>query len=435
MTSAMSTAQRPIAHDELLVALRDLPPLPSVVLELVESLGHEELSAAQYAAKNSRDQALAAKTLRLANSSFYGRGRQVHSVAEAISVLGLRTVRGVVTDAGLASSFRHHPGFDHHAFWRQSIGTALYAQAQAAELRRDDADLAFTVGLLHDIGRLALATAFAPDYAEVDRWRRGQDSPGLEAERAALGIDHAEVGGLIARQWNFAPAIVDVIRFHHERPHEPPHAAPHVTGVTLTGIAHVADAMAHALGLAWPATPTKRCWRWRWPRWCWASSTGRCASATIGCRRQVARGRQRERALGDPARRTLLETLPGQALDAPAQPAYLAHQRGGLRIGRGADELVLAAARHQLLGQTVEGVRGPQGPHPAGLGRCIPDDRQPSERCLGLDAAQRQAIEGRRIKQQGLHAAGLQVLDTRLHDTGLCVVRAGLPPPQHGVVR
>ena len=238
----MTTAVRPIARDELLAALRDLPPLPSVVLELVESLGHEELSAAQYAAKISRDQALAAKTLRLANSSFYGRGRQVRSVAEAISVLGLRTVRSVVTAAGLAGSFRRHHRFDHDAFWRHSIGSALCSQALAGELGRDDADLAFTVGLLHDIGRLALASAFTAVYAEAEQWRRDKDCPASDAERAVLGIDHAEVGGLIARQWNFAPAIVDAIREHH---------APSVADdLTLTGIAHVADAIAHALGLA-----------------------------------------------------------------------------------------------------------------------------------------------------------------------------------------
>ncbi len=217
MTRAMRTAMRPISRDELRAALRDLPPLPSVVLELVESLGHEELSAAQYVAKISRDQALAAKTLRLASSSFHGRGRQVRSVAEAISVLGLRTVRGVVTAAGMAGSFRRRLGFDRNAFWRHSIGSALCAQA--------------------------LASAFAPVYAEVEQWRRDQDCPDGEAERAVLGIHHAEVGGLIAGQWNFAPAIVDAIREHH---------APPDTGgtVTLTGIAHVADAIAHALGLA-----------------------------------------------------------------------------------------------------------------------------------------------------------------------------------------
>lgn len=113
----MSTALRPISHDQLFAGLRDLPPLPSVVLELLESLGREELSAAQFATKISQDQALAAKTLRLANSSFYGRGRQVSSVAEAIGVLGLRTVRSVVTAAGLVGGFRRHPGFDHDSSW------------------------------------------------------------------------------------------------------------------------------------------------------------------------------------------------------------------------------------------------------------------------------------------------------------------------------
>lgn len=238
----MNTPVRPIARDELLAALRDLPPLPSVVLELVESLGHEELSATQYAAKISRDQALTAKLLRLANSSFYGRGRQVRSVAEAITVLGLRTVRGAVTAAGLAGSFRRHPSFDQYTFWRHSLGSALCAQALATELGRDDADLAFTVGLLHDIGRLALASAFASAYGDVEQWRHEQDCPLGDAEYAVLGIDHAEVGGLIARQWNFAPAIVDAIRQHHV----PPASAE----LTLTGIAHVADAIAHALGLA-----------------------------------------------------------------------------------------------------------------------------------------------------------------------------------------
>jgi len=238
----MSTPIRPISRDELLAALRDLPPLPSVVLELVESLGHEELSAAQYAAKISRDQALAAKILRLANSSFYGRGRQVRSVPEAITLLGLRTVRGAVTAAGLAGSFRRHPGFDQTTFWRHSLGSALCAQALAGELRRDDADVAFTVGLLHDIGRLALANAFAPAYAEAERWRHDRDCTIGDAEHAVLGIDHAEIGGLIARQWNFAPAIADAISQHHVPPATPE--------LTLTGIAHVGDAIAHALGLA-----------------------------------------------------------------------------------------------------------------------------------------------------------------------------------------
>lgn len=238
----MNTTFRQLDRDDLLAVLRGLPPLPSVVLDLIASLGQEELSATQYAAKVSRDQSLAAKILRLANSSFYGRGRQVLSVPEAITILGLRTVRAVVMAAGLAGSFSRQPGFDHDIFWRHSFGSALCAQALAVELRREDVDAAFTVGLLHDIGMLALASLFATAYAEVKQWRRHHDCPGRDAEHAVLGIDHAEIGGLIARQWNFAPAIVDAICHHHV----PPASAE----LTLTGIAHVGDAIAHALGLA-----------------------------------------------------------------------------------------------------------------------------------------------------------------------------------------
>lgn len=238
----MTNATRHIARDEMLAALRDLPALPSVVLELITSLGRDELGASEFAAKISHDQALTAKTLRLANSSFYGRGRQVRSVAEAITVLGLRTVRCVVTAAGMAGSFPRQAAFDHDSFWRHSIGSALCAQALAGELGRDDGDLAFTVGLLHDIGRLALASAFAPAYADAEQWRRDKDCPDDVAELAVLGIDHAEVGGLMARQWNFAPVIVDAIQRHHCPPAD--------DEVTLTGLAHVADAIAHGLGLA-----------------------------------------------------------------------------------------------------------------------------------------------------------------------------------------
>lgn len=239
----MSAGLRPLDRDALRAALRGLPPLPSVVLDLIASLGQEELSAAQIAAKISRDPALVAKTLRLANSSFYGRGRQVGTIAEAITVLGLRTVRAAVMAAGLAGSFPRRPGFDHDAFWRHSFGSALCAQALADELQRDDGDLAFTVGLLHDIGMLALASLFESAYAEAALWRREQDGNASDAERAVFGIDHAEVGGLIAQQWNFAPVVVDAIRQHHA-----PAAA--AAQVTLAGIVHVADAIAHALGLA-----------------------------------------------------------------------------------------------------------------------------------------------------------------------------------------
>jgi len=237
----MSTPR--LNREQVLAGLKDLPPLPAVVQELMVSLGKEDLSADTIAFKLSRDPGLSAKTLRMANSSFYGLSRQVGSVQEALTILGLRTVRTLVMAVGVRSNFEVSPavGFDLEHFWRHAIGTALCAQALAQETQMDG-DIAFTVGLLHDIGRISLACAFPDDYAHVLAHQREHDSAPIDAERAVLGVDHAMVGGLLAEKWQFSPLIAEAITCHHAP------AMHHGPG--LVGLVHMADAFSHALGLS-----------------------------------------------------------------------------------------------------------------------------------------------------------------------------------------
>lgn len=221
--------------------VRELPALPAVVMELIEAMGRDNLSAEQLAIKLSRDQALTAKTLRLANSSFYGVPRKVASISDAISILGMRTVSTVVTAAALAGTFnrKNCASFDFDAFWRHSIGTALCAKALAQHIHLDE-DTAFTLGLLHDIGRLALATFFCEQLQRVCHYQREHDCLPQEAELAILGMDHASVGGFITEHWRFSPLLVEAVALHH---------APVVSiEPNLIGLVHVADNMAHALG-------------------------------------------------------------------------------------------------------------------------------------------------------------------------------------------
>ncbi|MBC8055770.1 MAG: HDOD domain-containing protein [Rhizobiales bacterium] len=227
-------------------SVRDLPALPAVVMELIQSLGQSDISAEQLADKISHDQALAAKTLRLANSSFYGMSRQVTSIAEATAILGLRTLRSVATAAGLAGAFsaKAFTELDFKAFWRHSIGTALCARSLARTQRLDE-DTAFVVGLLHDIGRLALASNFPVAFAEALAHQHTHDCPAFEAEQAVLGTDHTVVGGLIAEHWRFTPGIVEAIVQHHR----PARAAPG-SAATMADLVNVADNMAHALDLS-----------------------------------------------------------------------------------------------------------------------------------------------------------------------------------------
>jgi putative nucleotidyltransferase with HDIG domain len=193
-----------------------LPALPAVVLELLEMLGREEVETALLAAKISHDQALTAKTLRLANSSFYGVSRHVTSVMDATSVLGLRTVRTVITAAALTGNFKAPvcEGFDFAAFWRHAVTSAAGAKLLAAATGLD-AEAAFTAGLLHDIGQLVLASAYSERFAQVLAYRTTEGIELCEAEQALLGIDHTAVGARVAEAWHFPDQIVKAISNHH----------------------------------------------------------------------------------------------------------------------------------------------------------------------------------------------------------------------------
>lgn len=223
--------------------VRELPALSALVMELIEMMGRDDVAAEQLVGKISLDQALTAKTLRLANSSFYGVPRQVNLVREAISVLGLRTVRSVVTAAAVTDSFKPPvcDGFDFVDFWRHSIGTAVCARLLADELKFDP-EVAFTAGLLHDLGKLVLASCFPSDYGAVLQQMQASDAFGIELEQSLLGLDHAAAGGLMAEHWRFTSQVVEVIRLHHAPPGDG-------SGSLLCNLVHVADNIVHALDL------------------------------------------------------------------------------------------------------------------------------------------------------------------------------------------
>lgn len=223
-------------------SVRELPALPQALTELLTALQREDVAVEQLALKIAHDQALTAKTLRLANCSFYGVAGRVHSIRDAVNVLGLRALSSAITAAAVAGSFArtHCEGFDLDAYWRHCSATALCAQAIAQTQRVDEAE-AFTAALLHDIGHLALASRFPEAQTQALRLRAERDCQPSEAERELFGTDHAELGALIAEHWHFAPAIVDAIRHHH--------APQDADTANLVDVVHAADNIAHALDL------------------------------------------------------------------------------------------------------------------------------------------------------------------------------------------
>jgi putative nucleotidyltransferase with HDIG domain len=222
---------------QVIQRVRDLPALPSIVLDLISSFGCENVDVTTLAEKMSRDQAMSAKILRLANSSFYGLPAKVKTVRQAIVVLGFDSARALAVAGNVIDRFGAGQGrIDVAYFWRHSIATALCARSLARHAGLDQ-DAAFVGGLLHDIGRLVLAISFPEQYARVIA---EYDDAGLSAvELRVLGVDHERAGQLLAEAWKFPPVIQRAIGQHH---------APAAADLAdIPGVVHVANGLVHAL--------------------------------------------------------------------------------------------------------------------------------------------------------------------------------------------
>lgn len=230
--------------------LKDLPTLPAVVMELLNNLDQEDADISILAKKVTQDLALTAKTLRYANSPFYSTLIKVTTIQQAIALMGMETVKQMVLSAALSGCFPENncKGFDHKAFWRHSNAVAFVSKLIARRMNFNE-DVAFTAGLLHDIGLLALVTLFPKEFEEVIAFRKTGLATQFEAERKILGLDHAAVGEALAIEWNFSDVMKNAIAGHHQ-PEQP--------GIGfLASIIHVADGIAHMLGAnAAPATQT-----------------------------------------------------------------------------------------------------------------------------------------------------------------------------------
>jgi putative nucleotidyltransferase with HDIG domain len=229
-----------ISLDEVITNIEGLPSIPAVVMEVLENIDQEAVNVFQLTRKIMLDQALTAKILRYANSSFYRTQSRVTTIQQAINLIGISGVRNLIMTTMLQFSFPeiHCEGFNFRTFWRHSIAAAVCAKAIARNMHLNQ-DYAYTAGLLHDIGRLVLVTRFTKEYEETIAYRAANDCHILQAERETLGTDHAAVGQALANHWNFSTGMSNAIAKHHE---------PDLTaGDDVASVVHAADAIAHGM--------------------------------------------------------------------------------------------------------------------------------------------------------------------------------------------
>jgi HD-like signal output (HDOD) protein len=201
------------ALDALVDKIGELNPLPDVAVHILGIAGEDRSSAPELAQAISRDQALTARVLRLANSAYYGFPRRITTVRDAVVLLGFRTIRATALASSVMAAMRGDSEIDRANFWCFSIAVGQLAEILARG-RREHLDEAFTAGVLHNIGRLALAQQLPGALGAVRRMAAAEMITVAQAEQAVLGYTDAELGGRLAMHWNFPQELSEAIARH-----------------------------------------------------------------------------------------------------------------------------------------------------------------------------------------------------------------------------
>ncbi len=193
--------------------------MPPLYLELVRQLQSLDTSIEDIARTVSQDIGMTAQILKIVNSAFFGLAQQTSNVAEAISFMGVETVKYLVLAVGIFRQFesRKLGGISLGTLWQHSVRTAhaakLIAKRESGGCQMGEDAMA--AGLLHDLGKLVMASNYVKRYEEVGRNALEKRVEWLVEEREAFGFDHAEVGGYLLGLWGLPTAVVEAVAFHH----------------------------------------------------------------------------------------------------------------------------------------------------------------------------------------------------------------------------
>jgi len=200
--------------DAYINQVKKLPPAPRTLAKLLMLLGDPDIDASQVVSLITHEPALTANVLQRCNAAYFATGEPVGNIGEAVTRLGFnhifRMVAVVVGAQAFGGSQKSY-GFEYGELWRHSVAAALAAQ-KMAESKGDDGNMAFTGGLLHDIGKNVLAEALEDHYRALIEQTEASQQSLLEVEKSILRVQHAEVGGRMLARWNLPENLIEAIR-------------------------------------------------------------------------------------------------------------------------------------------------------------------------------------------------------------------------------
>jgi HD-like signal output (HDOD) protein len=198
--------------------IRQLKSLPIVIQKIIASLGDPDSPLTDVVQLIEQDPAITANLLKILNSAHFGLMGKVDSVQRAVTLLGTRRVTELVLTYGFSkdlqkalNGYRLGKG----ELWKQSLACAMTAKRFAEHRQLDDLPVIYTAALLKDIGKVVLSEYVGHTIGEIQQKVIHEGMSFIEAEKACIGVDHAAIGGMIARQWHFTPKMTFMIENHH----------------------------------------------------------------------------------------------------------------------------------------------------------------------------------------------------------------------------
>jgi len=218
-TASEAKPPDPELRKKILRALTDLPPMPQVVLRAQQMMADPDSGVKQLASLLETDQSLVTKVLRLGNSAYYGLSGKISSVQHASVLLGYETLGELISMAGASSLLGKKLkgyGMESGDLWRHSLAVAFGSRIIARKIGLESPHEALMAGLVHDVGKIILDPYVLEKRNAFVEVTGGGRRTLLDAERAILGFDHAEIGAEACKLWNIPDAINRAIRFHHQ---------------------------------------------------------------------------------------------------------------------------------------------------------------------------------------------------------------------------
>lgn len=238
------TTRQEKTFERLLPRFRSLPSLPSTVTEVLNILNDPRSSAAELCAVIGRDQSLTTRLLGVVNSAYYGFPRRIVSLNQAVTILGYRSIYNIVLATkvlGQMKKMKGGSGLDWDGLWLHALSCGVLAQSLGETAHLAGAEELFLAGLMHDIGKVALAAFLSEEYVLAIELAQTQAMVMEQAELSALSLTHAQVGLWLAEHWNLPPSLTKAIGYHHA-PQSLDEACISAT------VVHVADVLARSLG-------------------------------------------------------------------------------------------------------------------------------------------------------------------------------------------